>query len=317
MGRATLAEKLALLWLVVTSSACVSDHRVSPWGGGAPPPISAFAAPSDLEAQLGAIDAETRALGLRKTLELRGELPGGGPVIARGYEKTDASGRTAHAVRAATAHGVVLAIGPFEEPEAGERHAELVPALAPDATSTEDEVTRQLTDLNGDSLPDAVLRSRRGALEIHRIGPLGSSRYAVRMAVIPSELTDADGDGRLDLSGRASVPADDPLAPALVDVATFEDGRYTNASAGARAFHAHRASPDAASARAKTPPSPPDDATRLRGVIERAWHAILAGNPRARVLEALSAEPVPASLRASFDRHRARIEALSGAEPAR
>jgi len=311
MGRAKIAEKLALLSLLVTNAGCVSDHRVSPWGGGELPPISAFAAPADLEAQLGAIDAETRALGLRKTLELRGELSrSGGPVVALGYEKNDAAGRTAHAVRVATAHGVVLAIGPFEEPQAGERHAELVPALAPDAASTDDAVTRQITDLNGDGLPDAVLRNRRGALEIHRIGPLGSSRYAVAMAVSPSELADADGDGRLDLLGRADVPADDPLAPALVDVATFVDGRYTNTSAGARAFHARLASPAPPRARPQTPPAPPDDATRLRGAIERAWHAILAGDPRPRVLEALSAEPVPASLRASFDRHRARLEAL-------
>jgi hypothetical protein len=314
MGRATVAEKLALLCSVVATAGCVSDHRVSPWGGGRPPPISAFAAPSDLEAQLDTIDAETRALGLRQTLELRGELPrGGGPVVARGYEKTDAAGRKTHAVRAATAHGVVLALGPFEQPDVDNRPAELVAALAPDAVSADD-VTRQLTDLNGDGLLDAVLRNRRGAIEIHRIGPLGSSPHAVRMAVVPSELADADGDGRLDLIGRAEVPEDDPIAPALVDMATFEDGQYTNASAGARAFHDRLASPPAA--RSRPLPAPIDDATRLRGAIERAWHALLAGNARARVLEALGAEPVPQPLRASFDRHRARIEAMPVAPPA-
>jgi hypothetical protein len=176
-----------------------------------------------------------------------------------------------------------------------------------------DDVTRQLTDLNGDGLLDAVLRNRRGAIEIHRIGPLGSSRYALRMALVPSELADADGDGRLDLIGRADVPEGDPIAPALVDMATFEDGQYTNASAGARAFHARLASPPAA--RSKTPPAPIDDATRLRGAIERAWHALLAGDARAPVLEALGAEPVPQPLRASFDRHRARIEALPVVAP--
>ncbi|UQA57940.1 FG-GAP repeat domain-containing protein [Polyangium aurulentum] len=296
--------------LLVATSGCVSNHRVSPWGGGSLPPISAFAAPSDLEAQLAAVDAETGALGLRKTLELRGELPrGGGPVIARGYEKTDAAGRIAHAVRVATAHGVVLAIGPFNEPEVDDRHAELVSAHAQDAlASADDTVTRALTDLNGDGLPDAVLRNRRGTLELHRIGPLGSNRYDVIMFVAPTELADADGDGRLDLVGRAEAAEGDPIAPVLVDTATFDGGRYTNATAGARAFHAQRADPQPA--RSKNPPPPPDDATRLRGAIERAWHAILAGRPRARVLEALGGEPVPAALRAAFDRHRARIEAL-------
>jgi hypothetical protein len=294
----------------MATSGCVSNHRVSPWGGGSLPPISAFAAPADLEAQLAAVDTETGALGLRKTLELRGELPrSAGPVIARGYEKTDAAGKIAHAVRVATAHGVVLAIGPFGEPEVDDRPAELVSAHAQDApASADDTVTRSLTDLNGDGLPDAVLRNRRGTLELHRIGPLGSDRYDVKMFVAPSELADTDGDGRLDLVGRAEVPEGDPIAPVLVDMATFDGGHYTNASAGTRAFHARWADPPPV--RGKNVAPPPDDATRLRGAIERAWHAILAGRPRTRALEALGAEPIPASLRAAFDRHRARIEAL-------
>jgi hypothetical protein len=300
---------MAIGFFATASSGCSSDHRVSPWGGASMPPISAFAAPPDLEANLALIDKETDGSGLRKTAEIRADLPGGaGPVVARGYEGVDITGRTTYAVRAATTRGVIFAIGPFEGPERDEHATELVVALLPaDTGRPEDGAFRSLTDLNGDGFLDAVLKSPRGVLEIHRIWAVGSSRYEVRMQAPPTEARDIDDDGRIDLLGRAPVAEGDPIAPVLLDVATFEGGRYLDTTAAARAFHARQAAPPD---KAKAIAPPTDDAGRLRDAIERAWHALLAGRPRKGVLDELDKLMVPAALRASFDRHRARLAAL-------
>lgn len=268
------------------------------------PPISAFAAPPDIEAQLSAIDAETGPLGVQKTSELRAKLPrGGGPVVVRGYEGVDILGRKTFAVRAATVHGVVLAVGPRD---AGDHATELVPALVPGASGGyEDGAFRALTDLNGDGTIDVVLRGGGGALEVHQILPTGSTQYGVEMTLVPTDVADVDEDGHLDLLGHVAVPADDPIRPAFLLAATFEAGRYRARSEAAIAFHTRRA--DAPLRTPKDKDAPMDDVTRVRRVLEQAWHAIHAGRERAATLEALQKEPVPSSLRASFDAHVARI----------
>jgi hypothetical protein len=313
MQSETVAEKTALFSVVVfvlvapLAAGCSSDHRVSPWGAGGPPPLSAFAAPPDIEEQLAAVETEAGALGLVMSVELRANLPrGGGAVVVRGYEGTDVVGRKRHAVRVATTRGVVLAVGPDE---ARERATELVPALVQGATGRPgDGAFRSLTDLNGDNTLDVVLKSRTGALEVHRVTPNGSSQYDVDMSLPPMDTTDANADGRIDLVGRAPVDAADPIKPALVEVATFEAGRYSAASKAAKEFHARKAR---AAARAPEGEAKEDDATRLRRALEHAWHAILSGDPRDPTLEDLRKLPVPAPLRASFDAHVARLRSVA------
>ncbi|MDI1443947.1 VCBS repeat-containing protein [Polyangium sp. 6x1] len=275
------------------------------------PPITAFAAAPDIEAQLSTIDAEIRPLDLQKTSEMRAKLPrGGGPVVVRGYEGVDILGRKTFAVRAATVHGVVLAVGPRD---ASEHATELVPALVPGASGGyEDGAFRALTDLNGDGTLDVVLRGSGGALEVHQILPTGSAQYEVEMSLVPTEVADVDEDGHLDLVGRLAVSADDPIRPAFLSVATFEAGRYRARSKAAIAFHARRA--DAPLRTPKDEVASMDDVTRGRRALEQAWHAIHAGLDRAATLEALQKEPVPASLRASFDAHVARIRSAPAAQ---
>ena len=266
------------------------------------PPITAFAAPPDIEVRLSAIDAETKALGLTMTSELRAKLPsGGGAVVVRGYEGSDVLGRKTFAVRVATTQGVVLAVGPRD----AEEHAtELVPSLVPGASGGYvDGAFRALTDLNGDGTIDVVLRGRGGALEVHRIFPTGSAQYEVEMTLAPTGVVDVDEDGHIDLVGRVAVPVDDPIRPAFFEVATFEAGRYRARSAAALAFHARRAD-----APPRTPRDEPvDEVTRVRVALEQAWHALRAGRARDATLDALQKQPVPGSLRASFDAHVARI----------
>lgn len=115
------------------SAGCGSDHHVSPWGSFDRPRLRDFVERPDLDAQIARVDAETAPLGLRLVTELRADLPRrGGPVLLRGYEGEDALGRRSHAVRVATGHGVVMALGPLEAQDLRRDQAtELVPALVP------------------------------------------------------------------------------------------------------------------------------------------------------------------------------------------
>lgn len=300
-----VAALAALAVLACGSLSCASNHRVSPWGGGELPPLSAFAPRPDLDAQLEAMDREAAAHGLRLEVELRGALPrGAGEVVVRGYEGVDAVGRRVTAVRVATARGVVMAVGPLAAGDQDRRRAtELVPALVAGGEPGGGAFASG-TDLNGDGAPDVAVRNEAGVLEIWAVRPAGAAPYAVELEAPPTEALDVDGDGWVDLAGRAAVPEGDPIAPVLRDVATFEGDRYTDRSAAARAFHAAAKSPPAA---------PPDDATRLRRAIERAWHARLAGEPRAAVLAALDREAVPLALRVAFAAHRQRVAAAGAA----
>ncbi|WP_052376423.1 FG-GAP repeat domain-containing protein [Chondromyces apiculatus] len=283
----------------------------------------------DLARQLRVIEQETAALGLTAVLEMRGRLPrGGGEVVARGYEGGDRLGRRTTAVRAVSSRGVVLTLGPLSLGDLDRSQAtELLahPLLGEAATHTDEEsslATASLTDLNGDSLPDVVLRSETGTLEVWALHPFSATRYPVELSTLPTLAIDADDDGQLDLAGRPLPVEGDLLAPDLLEVATFERGRYTFRSEAARALSARHAARHAGIAAAPSagapPPLPPastastseDASLRLRSALERAWYTMLAGRPRAEVLAALDKERIPPDLQASFAAHRARIASL-------
>ena len=307
MRRRTLPEKLAIAATLLATS-CSSDHRVSPWGAQAGPSFAAFAPRPDLEARLATIDGETSALGLARSFELRVELPRkGGPAVIRGYEGQDVAGRPVHAVRVATPLGVVMAVGPLDAHELDRRVAtRIVPALVGGGPKG-DEVGafRTGTDLNGDGRLDVVVRDDAGALAVWHFDGLGSGAYEVVMEAPPTRGADLDADGHVDLEGELPVARGDAIAPRLRDVATFADGRYSDATPAARAWHRQRARAATAGSSAR------DDGARLRAALERAWHTILAGErPVENVLAELRKEPVPPLLRSAFDRHVYTIAAL-------
>lgn len=301
MRRATLPEKLSLAAILLAS--CASDHHVSPWGARSKPSLAAFIPRPDLDGRLAAVDAETAALGLSRSAELRAELPRkGGTAVIRGYQGLDAAGRAVHAVRVATPHGVVMAVGPLDAGDIDRRTAtKLVAALVGDEQSG---AFQSGTDLNRDGLLDVVLRNEAGALSVWHVDRLGSGAYEIDMAAPPTRAADIDGDGYADLEGELPIAANDPIAPRLSDVATFEDGRYSNRSPAARAWHARAAA-------IPVPKSP--DRARLRGAVEHAWHAILAGQTVEGPLRELHQEQVPGPLRAAFDRHSRAVGELSRA----
>jgi hypothetical protein len=307
MRSATLPEKLGQSLLAAAFAAgCRGNHHVSPWGERSGPTLEPFLRQPDLGAELARVDAETAALGLALTEEIRAELPpkgSGRETVLRAYEGRDVTGRKTHAVRVATPRGVVLAVGPLDVGDHDrDQPTELVPALVVSADGG-GAGFRSLTDLNGDGSLDVVLRNDAGALSIWRVGELGSAPYPIRMVVPPTRGTDSVGTGRIDLWGEIPATPGDAIAPRLADVATFAAGIYSDATPLARSWHARVAS--------SPMPTHVSDTIRLRAAIEHAWHAILAGQPQEAVLRELDREPVPPSLRASFDAHHHRLTALT------
>jgi hypothetical protein len=304
-----------------------SNHQVSPWGPTGPS-LAPFIAAPDLPSQLAAIDAEVGELGLALRHELVGRLPGGGgPLVVRAYDGADAVHRPIHAVRAATARGVVLALGPLDARDEERRKAtELVVSLLPAAEG--DGAWRSATDLNRDGRLDVVLKNEAGELEIWGIGPTGAGAYELVLAVRATRVEDIDGDGLPDFAGQEVHAAGDPLAPLFDDVATFDGARYVNTTAAARGEHRRKAavlraavqaehdastassSDGGASPKPAPAPEPPSEATRLRRALELAWHALLAGEPRDAIIARLDQEPVSGALRASFAQHRATLVRL-------
>lgn len=313
---------LAALVLMITLAlaGCTSDHRVSPWGAAESPKVRDLAAPADLMRELAKLDAEARALGLARSDEIALRLPrGGGPAAVRGYEGKDMLGRPTHAVRVATPRGVVMALGPLDVHDVARTEAtELVPALlveeaievgagGPDESRAGGSLSIPCgADLNGDGSPDVVVRSDDGGLEIWQILPLGASRYEVAMALArPTRAVDIDRDGRIDWMGEAARDPGDPIAPHLIDVATFdaEGARYADTTPPARAFHARRAA-------APIPTGSEEGAARAS--LERAFHAALAGLGEEAVKKELERAPSDPALRAAFERHARRIGRLVG-----
>jgi hypothetical protein len=294
----------------VITAACGPEHHVSPWGQDGRLSVDAYVRKPDLGAELAEIDRETRAHGLDRTIEIDGTLgkKGGEAFKIRGYAGKDSIGRPIHAVRVATARGVVLAVGPVDIRDVDRSRAtELVPALYPGPDPKhplEGAAFASGTDLTGDGSPDLVLTSDRGALEVWHIEPLGAAAYEIVMATTPTSAADVDRDGKVDLVGRIEGEPDDQLKPELDDVATFERGRFTNTSAAARAYQAARLiRVEAAIAKAEKP----SDEERLTHAIERAWHAVLAGQNASTTLATFDKEKTPRKLSIEVERWRKAI----------
>lgn len=273
-----------------------SNHHVSPWGPGGPPPLSLYAEPPDLDGRLALVDEETRRAGLTLDLERRIELArGGGPLVLRVYTGVDSLGRKIHAVRAVTLRGVIMAVGPLRADDLERSRAtELVPALA----------AGLLSDLTGDGAPDLVLRAEDGHLELWSLGPTTAVQIEVDMEVRPTDLEDVDGDGSLELVGRASTATSDPIGPVLIDVGAFDGEGFSNQTPVAAEYHAARAR-----ARTAMMVGAKSDEARVRASLERAWHEVLAGEDPDEVLERLDDVRVPPALLEAFEAHRRRIAA--------
>lgn len=272
------------------AAACGSNHHVSPW----PRDVSlhTLLRPGDIDSHVIRIDEEMRVEGLVLDVELDGELEGGEPFRIRTYRGHDDLGNERRALRVATRFGVVMALGPATAHEAMRgQQVTFVRSLG--------EGTWQSgTDINGDGLPDVVV-DRAGVIEIWGLHAQGASPYPVDSLAPITGTLDVDADGRPDLVGRIQVPEGDALAPRLVEVVTFSEGRYHHATEPVRAFHARAlADMDAAGAPARR--------------IEAAWHRLRSGHGSKDVLALLDTNDVDETVRASFARWRAWIASHVG-----
>ncbi len=250
--------------VLVALAGCGSNHRVSPYPDVDPAVL--FRPRGDLDAQLARIGEEAAREGYREALRVTGVLPGGAPLVALGEEGVDRAGRPFSLVRVATPYGLVLGLGPPAFPTRDPSEpVELLASLVPGGAFPSG------VDLTGDGTPDLAVRAPDGTLAVYQVHALGGTRYPVSLTFPPTGADDVNGDGRVDLLGRAAPLADDPLAPELVDVAIGTGSSFDNDHPDARAFHARLRD------RPLTLTAPLE--ARARRAIEAAFHAIRAGEP--------------------------------------
>ena len=253
------------------AAGCSSNHHVSPFPDVDPALL--LRPLDDLEGHVARAEREGRASGLEVALRVEGKISGGRRFVALGLGGRDPLGRPLHAVRVATPASIVLALGPpaLSAPDPTEPN-ELLPSLM------EGGAYPSGTDFTGDGAPDVAVRAADGTLAVFRIDPMGATRYAVRSTVVPTRAMDANADGRPDLAGSAPVPPGDAISPDLVDVAIGVGTAFRNDVPDALAFHRAR--------RDRQPPGPAASAeVRLRAAVERAYHALRAGDPAPAALQ--------------------------------
>ncbi len=292
---------------VTALAACTDNHSMSPWGDAGRPRLADYAMRPDLEGHVAEIEVEASRLGLSEAFRVTVTDPrGGDPLVAIALEGRDDVGRKVTATRVASPWGVVLARGPLDLRDV--KRATATELLRVVALEGEDEATPggavgfgAFSDLTRDQVPDLVLRSEEGRLEIWSMTARAGTQIEVRIEAAPTRFVDVDGDGGLDLASRVSIN-DDALAPDLVDVATWAGDGFSNATRAARAFHArHRDWSRTAEVTAKTADE------RARRALEVAWHATLAGGDAAQELAILARKRPEGPAGESFDVYLRRI----------
>lgn len=290
--------RAALVALTLLLAACSSGPRVRPFPELDPADL--LRPRDDLPGQLERASRELEGAKLSESFRIEGKLRGGQPFVAIAAEGRDPFGRPSHALRVVTPASIVLALGPAdpttprpEEPVRLVRHLNDQGAYPSGL------------DLTGDGVPDLGVRAPDGTLALYRIELLSATRYPVSLSAPPRDADDVSGDGRPDLLGAPPPTPGDPLAPRFVDAAISDGMSFRNDTPAARAFHR----------RALETPPPPKDApppVRLRAALERAFHAMRAGDPPAKAFQpaadlAASLAPLPDELAASWVRWRGYI----------
>lgn len=280
-----------LLIAICSALACSAERRVSPWGERGGPSLGAFIDRPDLERHVRAIEDETGAAGLKlvSTTLVRGKS--GALFEVRGFEASDRLGRRTTAVRVASAWGVVLALGPLEEGDPRSRPTELVPAFEADAGAA----VRMPSDLTGDGEPEIALRSARGDVMIVSLATHGAAEMEVDLPDPPDALRALDGGYALSSSRRVSVA---PIELRLERIATFGDGKFSQSSERARAWHRGEEKRRAAGPEREPP------AARAARLLERAFHGALAEADGKTALRGVDDVELPAELKALWKEAR-------------
>lgn len=296
----------AVIALAACTLACRSDHKVSPWIEDFR--LDSIVPPPDLEQQLQRVDLEMTSEQMVRQHELKGRFSDGTWFVIRSFVGQDpVRPASRHALRVATGHGVILALGPAQTGGATRpTRTELVAALVDGGGWVSG------SDLNGDACPDVVVRGEDHTIELWCLMPRGASPYPVRSRIPPDRAIDIDEDGRPELAGAVVLPGPDPIAPSILEVMSFQQGAYRSDTEVVRAWHAREWG------RLTAPPPdggvPASQGRELATAIEAAWHGLRSGRG-AEALGALDAvarehAPLPSGQAQAWVRWRGWLQDL-------
>ncbi|MBK6518549.1 MAG: hypothetical protein IPM79_16485 [Polyangiaceae bacterium] len=280
-----------VLALAAGTLGCEPTPRMSPWGARGGPHLGLFVETPSLERHLAAIDAEARAEGLKPYAAAAVSGRDKTRYEVRAFEGEDGVGRRTTAVRVATPFGVVLALGPLAHDDPRGVATTFVRSMTLGAGTS----LSLPADLTGDGHPELFVSSEGGPARLYSLRARGATEVTIELRGGAKELRLA-GDGYALWSSREAEPSPS-LTPRLERIATFEGGSFSEAHAGARAWHEAEAARDAGPREDEPAPA------RLSRAARRAFHAAMAASSAAdkgAALEALEQEAAPSDLQARW-----------------
>ncbi len=300
----------SLGWLVPALLAACSSPSVSPWGQSRGPSLRLYLEKPDLAASLEQIEAEVRGLELEPVGSFEVKDASGERYTVLSYAGRDKLGNKTSAVRVASEHGVVAALGPLRELDPPQ------PTEFVRFVSEENGGTLSFPrDITGDGLPDLLLSDGNGHELLLGLQPHGTRTTSIEDGGALWSIERREKDfvllralgciwGRSGADGAAAelqttlkpCPPSAALRRPLLIPLFLSGQRFAQDHAAARDWHQLRA--ERLRARRGATPSAGADLAEL----EAAFHALSAGTDRETVLNELrtmpSAAPKDAWLRA-------------------
>ena len=289
----------SLGWLAPALLAACPSPSVSPWGQSGGPSLRLYLEKTDLQANLQQIAAEVQSLALEQTGRFEVKDAGGERYTVLSFEGRNSLGHKTTAVRVASEHGVVVALGPLRELDPPQP-TELVRSLAEEGGGT----FAFPRDITSDGLPDLLLRDGRGQELLLGLQPHGTRATSIEPGGTLWSIERRESDflllravgcirGRQGPDSEAmELQATLKPCPSLTErqrpllVPLFYSGqRFERNRTAAREWHQLRAD------RLQARRSPKLSAIADLMELEAAFHALSAGADSETVLTELRATP--------------------------
>ena len=289
----------SLAWLAPSLLAACPSPSVSPWGQSGGPSLRLYLEKADLQANLQQIAAEVQGLALEQTGSFEVKDAGGERYRVLSFEGRNSLGHKTTAVRVASEHGVIVALGPLRELDTPQP-TEFVRSLAEEGGGT----ISFPRDITSDGLPDLLLSDGRGQELLLGLQPHGTRTTSIETGGNLWSIERRENDflllralgcirGRQGLDSAAiELEATLKPCPSLTQierpllVPLFLSGqRFERSRSAAREWHQLRAD------RLQARRSPKLSATADLMELEAAFHALSAGADSEIVLTELRATP--------------------------